>query len=368
MKKIILTILSVITLLMVTSCGQNDVTDNSNDVTKIALLLPGQLGDKSIFDSAQRGMDMISEKYGDSVIVQTVEMSDDSTKFLPTLYEFSDNEYDIIITGTWLIPEELTQVASEYKDITYISFDNAVDYENNDLSNVYSITYKANEGAFLGGVLASLITTSDLEFANEEKYIGFLGGDDSPGINDFLIGYIQGASYIDENININIAYIGSFVDSAKAKELSLAQYSAGVDISFNVAGPAGLGMVDAAYDSNSYVLGVDSDQAMMFQDAQPEKAELIISSALKNIDNSLLRAVDMYFDGTIPVGREESLGLKEGGVSLAKNEYYEKYLTDEQKSIITEVEDKILSGEIIVDTAYGKTAEEIDTLRRSVAK
>ncbi len=379
MKRIFATTLAATMLFTMVGCSQSEPTTSTDsnagteqstteEVTKIALLLPGKLGDKSIFDSAQRGMDEIKAKYGDKVEVTTVEMTDDSTKFAPTLYQFSDDGYDIIITGTWLIPDQLTEVAQQYKDITYISFDNAVDYENNDLENVYSITYKANEGAFLGGVASALVTESDLEFANDEAYIGFLGGDDSPGINDFLLGYIQGAQYVNEDIDVNVAYIGSFTDSAKAKEMALSQYKAGVDIAFNVAGPAGLGMVDAAYDADAYVLGVDSDQAMLFEEAQPEKAELIVTSAMKNIDDSLVRAVDMYFEGTLPVGTEESLGLKEGGVSLAKNKYYDEYLTDEQKQIVDEAEAKVLSGEIVVDSAYGKTAEEIDAVRSSVAK
>ncbi len=372
MKKIFVTTLAATMVFALGSCNDSNSDSNSNanseNVTKVALLLPGKLGDKSIFDSAQNGMDMIKEKYGEEVKITTVEMTDDSTKFLPTLYEFSDANYDLIITGTWLIPDELSEVASQYKDISYISFDYPVDYDNNDLDNVYSITYKANEGAFLGGIAATLVSESNLEFANEESHIGFLGGIDAPGINDFLVGYIQGAQYVNEDVNVNVAYIGSFTDSAKAKEMSLSQYKAGVDISFNVAGPAGLGMVDAAYDANAYVIGVDADQALLFEEAQPEKAKTIVTSAMKNVDQSLVRAMDMYFEGSLPVGTTETLGLKENGVSLAENKYYDLYLTAEQKEIISEAEAKILNGEIVVDTAYGKTVEEIDTLRKSVAK
>ncbi len=131
MKKLILSTVAATMLFSVVGCSQTEPTTNTeagteagaeqpatDEVTKIALLLPGKLGDKSIFDSAQRGMDMIKEKYGDRVEVTTVEMTDDSTKFLPTLYDFSDNEYDIINTGTWLIQDQLTEVAQQYKDIT----------------------------------------------------------------------------------------------------------------------------------------------------------------------------------------------------------------------------------------------------------
>ncbi len=386
MKKMLHIVSSLMVVVILASCGgttlseaeetstSNDVeqtstNDDTEDTTKIALLLTGKLGDKSILDSAQRGMDTIKEKYGDKVEITTVEMTDDETKFIPTMQEFADNDYDIIITGTWLIVDQLTEVAPMYPDIDFIYFDNTVDYSNGDYDNIYSITFKANEGSFLGGAAATMVTNDkNLQFANDESYIGFLGGIDAPGINDFLLGYIQGAKHINQDVKVNTAYIGSFVDTAKAKEMTLNQYSGGVDISFNVAGPAGLGMVDAAAEANAYVLGVDSDQAVMFQESHPEKAELIASSVMKNIDNSLVRAIDMYFEGNIPTGTEESLGLAEGGVGLAKNSYFETFISEENRKILDDLEQQIISGEIVVDTAYGKTQEEISEIVKSVSK
>lgn len=254
------------------------------------------------------------------------------------------------------------EVAPQYKNTAYIIFDNEIDNSSGNYENVYSITYKANEGAFLGGALASMVTTSDLERANPEKKIGFLGGADVPGINDFLVGYISGARYVDKETEVNVAYIGDFIDAAKGKDMSLSQYNQGVDISFNVAGPAGLGMIDAAADANKFVLGVDADQAMMFEETSKEKAESVVSSVQKNVSTSLERALELYFDDKLPLGTAENLGLKEGGVSLVKNKYFDEYLTQENKTILNEIEEKIISGEIVVDSAYGKTSEEIKAI------
>lgn len=380
MKKLLIFILALVLVLNLVGCNQqkkgddmkteeveNQEATKEKEITKIALLLPGVLGDKSFFDSAQRGMGLIKEMYGDEIDVKTVEMGQDETRYLPTMYDFSDEGWDIIITGTWLMPDQVSEVAPQYKDITYILFDVAVDYENGNFENVYSILYKANEGAFLGGLLAAHMTTDDtLEFSNPDKKIGFLGGADVPGINDFLVGYIQGAQYAVPDIKVNTSYIGSFIDAAKGKEMALAQYNSGVDISFNVAGPAGLGMIDAASEVNKYVLGVDSDQALLFHDSHPEKAELIASSVMKNVDKTLLRAINLYFSGDLPVGEAETLGLKEEGVSLATNKYYDRLVSDEIKAEIDSALIKIVNGEIVVDTAYGKTTEEINNLKASV--
>jgi len=69
----------------------------------------------------------------------------------------------------------------------------------------------------------------------KKKLIGFLGGMDAPVINDFLVGYIEGAKSIDPEIKVAVSYVESYSDPAKGKEMCLAQYDMGVDIGFNVA-------------------------------------------------------------------------------------------------------------------------------------
>jgi len=195
------------------------------------------------------------------------------------------------------------------------------------------------------------------------KNIGFLGGMENPIINDFLLGYIQGAKYVEPDVKVAIAYVGNFYDSAAGKDLALAQYqNGGVDVGYNVAGAAGLGQIEAAVDAKRYAFGVDSDQAALL----PEKADFIPTSALKNVGNSLYRAIMLDIDGKLEYGVAESLGFAEGGVNLVKDAHYEEMLPEEIRTKIDELEAKIISGEIVVDTAMGKTTEEIEAIKASV--
>ena len=102
-------------------------------------------------------------------------------------------------------------------------------------------------------------------------------------INDFKVGYEQGAKYVDKDVKVLVSYVGSFSDSAKGKELVLAQYDQGADIGFNVAGETGLGLLDAAKEKKRYAIGVDSDQCLLFKDSDPLKASFIVVSMLKNV-------------------------------------------------------------------------------------
>lgn len=380
MKKsisIILALLLVLSLALV-GCGgktepvsenneqAGESTEQQEDILKVALLINGSLGDKSFFDSADNGMKMLKEKYGDKVETKTIEMGKDLTKWEPTLQDVSEQDWDIIIVGTWQMSEPLSNVAPQYPDKKYIIFDTNVDYSSGDFPNVYSVLYKQNEVAFLAGSLAARVTTSDMPLANEQKLIGFLGGVDVPVVNDFLVGYVEGAQYIDKDVKVAISYVGAFSDSAKAKEMSLAQYNQGADIAFNVAGQGGLGQIDAAKETNNYVIGVDSDQAHLFKDSDMDKAKLITTSALKRVDNSIVRAIEMYKEGTLKFGEAEITGFKEDCVGLAENEIYTEVVPEEIRKELSEIKEKLINGDIKVKTAMGMSTDELNQIRDSV--
>ncbi len=374
MKKVLLLLLVLVLSfsLVLTGCGGgNDApaetpAEDTVEPLKIVLLLNGTLGDKSFFDSANNGMQLVKDAYGDEVEVKTIEMGYDETKWEPTLLDIAEEDWDIVVVGTWQMTEYLQDVASENHDKKFFIFDTAVNYDEFDLPNVYSILYNQNEGSFLAGALAAKVTTSDMELANADKMIGFLGGMDIPVINDFLVGYIEGALYVDPEMKVLVSYIGSFDDSAKGKEMALAQYRAGADIGFNVAGQAGLGQLDAAKEEGKYAIGVDSDQAGIFLESDPDKAALITTSMLKRVDNSLLRAVDMHVAGTLVYGAAENLGIAEEAIGLAQNDIYMNLISDEIRAEIEDIAGMILSGDIAVSSAFGMTSDELAELKNSV--
>jgi basic membrane protein A len=331
---------------------------------KVALLINGTLGDRSFFDSAYDGVVAAEKELG--INFKLVEMGYDQSVWDPTLADIAEQDYDVIILGTWQMTESLEEIAPWNPDKKFIIFDTSVDYSKGNLDNVYSIEYKQNEGSFLAGALAAMVTNSQMPLANSGKAIGFLGGMDIPVINDFLVGYIEGALYIEPQVKVDISYIGSFDDSAKGKEMALAQYNRGVDIGFNVAGQAGLGQLDAAKDANRYAIGVDSDQALLFETTDPVKADLIVTSMLKRIDNSLVRALKMHIEGTLPYGEAEALGLAEEAVGLADNAYYQKLISPEFRAELEKIAEKIQKGEIEVSSALGMPAQELNALRDSV--
>ncbi len=320
---------------------------------KVVLLLNGVQGDKSFFDSAVRGVKKAEKDFG--IQLKIIEAGIDPAKWQPALDDAAANEdYDMLIVGTFQMTEYLQTTAPKYPDKKFIIFDAPVDYTKCACKNVYSVSYKQNEGSYLAGLYAGLMTQTSLKGMNADKIIGAVGGQDIPVINDFIVGYKQGAkdAGVDPDKGVIVQYAGSWNDPAKGKEIALAMYQQGADIVFQVAGGTGVGVFQAAQETGHYAIGVDSDQASIIAATDPEQAKVILTSMQKNVDNSLYRAIKMHLDGTLPYGTAEGLGVAEGGVSLSRNSYYDAATPADVKAKIDQAEKDLLSGKIKVDTVF----------------
>ena len=368
MKRVLSLILAVVMVLSLAACAQEPKA-TPGETYKAALLLNGTLGDKSFFDSANEGLEKLRTELGKDVFDFKVEQmgatAADEPKWAPTLLDYCETgEYDVIIIGTWQMIEALEDAAKQFPDQKFMFFDETYAFANGE-KNVYNVLYKQNEVSFLIGAAAALMTTDNrLPMIDPAtKTIGFLGGMENPIINDFLLGYIQGAKHVLPDVKVAIGYVGNFYDSAAGKDIALVQYqSGGVDVGYNVAGAAGLGQIEAAEVAKRYAFGVDSDQAALL----PDQAEFIPTSALKNVGNSLMRAIKLDLEGKLGYGSAESLGFAEGGVNLVKDAHYEEMLPEDIRTKIDELEKDIIDGKIVVDTALGKSQEEIEAIKATV--
>ncbi len=332
---------------------------------KVALLINGVLGDQSYYDSAASGMEAIKTNLGCETKI--VEMGSDATKYEPTINEYSaSGEWDIIILCTNTLKEICQEIAQDYPDQKYILFGARADYDTYDLPNVYSVDYLANEGAYLAGVVAASLTSADVEGMNPEKIIGFVGGQDVTVINDFLVGFIEGALSVDDEIKVITSYVGDYVNTAKGKELALAQIQQGADVIFQCAGGAGSGVFEAASENGVLAIGCDADQYEVLKPTDPELAEVIITSVMKKVGVSIERAVDMDIQGTLPYGSLEVVGVKEGVTGIAINEHYEELMPEEVKQAEAEAEQQIIDGTVQVPTALGMSTEQVNEIRNSV--
>ena len=365
MKKFAALLLALVMVLSLAACGNQNTPAGSGSnagstsgdeakVYNVVYLVNGNLGDKSFFDSAEAGLDQL--KADGRITLTTIEMGgldEDKPKWKDTLYEVSaSGEYDVVICGTYQMPDFLKEVADQYPDQKYVIFDDNT-YAGQS-ANVMNITYKQNDMGYLMGIFAATLTTdTSIEKINEDAVIGFVGGVDSPVINDFLIGYIEGAKSVNPDIKVDVRYTNDYVDTSIAKEYGLSMINDNhCDLIWGVAGNAGNGAAEAAYETGkAYFLGVDSDQELTLSS---DLAAITLTSGLKNIGNSLIWFFDEMDAGRTYFGQEVSLGLAEGGVGIVTDKNFATFANDDLKAAITAAEEAIKAGDVVVESALAE--------------
>ncbi len=308
---------------------------------RVALVLHGNLGDKSIFDSANAGMVKAQKEL--PVQVKVIEAGTDRARWQPALADAADGPYDVIIVGTFEMNGFLSKIAPQYPDKKFVLYDDSVDYSSNCCVNVYSLNYRTSTAAYLAGFAAAKKSKSG-------KLGVILGANGGP-ILEFAVGFKQGAKAANPRIQFLDAVANTFSDPAKGKELALAQIQQGADVVFPIAGGTGIGVLQAARDKGVYAIGVDSDQASLFEKTDPAQAKVILTSVIKNVGQSLFVVLRDTISGKAKYGQSTILGLSDGAVGIAENSYYQSLVSASVRRQIESLKKRIVAGQIKVDTA-----------------
>lgn len=321
---------------------------------RITHVVNGTLGDRSFFDSAQEGLERAAADFG--ISLKVIELGEDQARWEPGIDDaMADTDsYDVLVVGGSLVADYVMARADLYPEKRFIFHDEPIDFTRCTCANVYNVIYAQNEGAYLAGVYAAaMMKENALPNLSGKNIIGVVGGLDIPVINDFIVGYAQGAKAVIPEMTVLIQYIGGerpFFDVAKGLEIALAMYDQGADFTFSVAGGSGLGMIQAAQQRGKYFIGVDSDQWLLLKDNDPAAADVILTSMIKNVGGALYRAIDLLLADELPFGETEIVGIAEGAIGLAKNEYYEQVTPDAVKAIIAQAEQDVMQCRVIVET------------------
>lgn len=331
MKKLIalvLVLLLTVSLLAGCAIGTSSVSDAGSDLT-VALVVAGTFGDRSFYDSSKAGCDALA---AEGVKIKTIECKNEY--HTQQIYNAADAAQVIVLVG-WEF-YDVASVAPEYPDKRFIWIDNATDAP---VSNVLNITYAQNEGSFLAGYIAAKVSRSGV--------IGAMGGQDRDTINDFIVGYKQGALYANPDINVEVMYSGDYDDPAIGKKIGLALNEKGADVVFQIASKCGDGVFEAAKENGFYAIGVDSDQKHI-------DPEFIICSMCKEVGGSIYDAVMQYVEKGDECGLWGTTWVANMATGYVGIGYGEEgstqQVSDEIKAEVEALAKKIISGEIVVDT------------------
>jgi basic membrane protein A len=303
-----------------------------DETETVGVFVSDSFGDRAFFDIALGGIEQIENELG--VTVNKYEGKLDNDNFTTLLTQAASTDDLVFVLGFEAI-DAMLEAAAKNPDTLYVFVDAVLGSP-----DVVSLGYKDHEGAFLAGALGGLLTTrTEVQFINEDKVIGYVGGVDSPVMQRALWGYEQGLKYTLPDGAVEHIFVGSWVDPAKGKEANLALIEKGSDINFAYAGLTGEGGFNAAKEgAPMWVIGGGFDQRWLAPDNT-------VASVMKAVDVTIYELTDMFLKGELEKGTDFNWGVAERGMYLVMSEDLVPADIVEQ---IGELQEKIASGEIVV--------------------
>ena len=300
----------------------------ADDIKPAVVFDMGGKFDKSFNEGVYNGVEKFKKETGIPYV--DFEITNE-TQYEQAHRRFAERGQNPIIGVGFAQADAVQKVGAEFPKTDFTVIDGIVK-----LPNVQSVLFKEQEGSFLVGMLAAM--------ASKSGKVGFVGGMDIPLIRRFECGYEQGAKYANPQVavvqNMTGTTPSAWDDPGRGGELAKAQFDGGVDVVYAAAGNTGLGVYQAAADAHKLAIGVDSNQNYLHPGT-------MLTSMVKRVDlaayNSLEAAKSGNWQGGITV-----LGLKEGGIDWAYDQYNEKLITPEMKAKVDQAKADIIAGKITV--------------------
>lgn len=283
--------------------------------------------DKSFNESAFRGV-VAARAEGLSIAEYEPKTEDERIAMLETAAASAD----IVAAIGFAYRDPLKAVAERHPRTRFAIIDDVVD-----LPNVQSVRFKEQEGAFLAGVAAGMISAT--------RTVGFVGGMDSALVRRFQAGFEHGVRHAAPDARVLARMIGTsveaFSDPMAGYLIARTQIDGGADVVFAAAGASGLGVYQAADDAAVRAIGVDSDQNYLFPGT-------MLTSVVKDVGSTLARvlkdaAANRWQGGVL------SIGLKEGGLSLAVGRHNDHLISPRVRAALAEAATLISTGTLTVE-------------------
>jgi basic membrane protein A len=303
----------------------------------------GGFDDKGFNQTALKGQTDAAAELG--IKTAQVESTGDE-QYADNINQLVQESCNEITTVGFLLGDATLKAAKQNPDIDFAIVDFA--YEKAP-ANLKGLTYATDQPSYLAGYLAAGMSKSGI--------VGTFGGLPIPTVTIFMEGFRQGIEKYNEDNGTDVQLLGwdgkegsfteDFEDKTKGQSVGEQLIGQGADILFPVAGPAGLGGLQAAKDAGANGIWVDTDG---FEST--EYGDILMTSVVKGMDVSVSEAIKESIEGTFT--NELYVGtLANDGVGLAPYHDFDSEIPQELKDKVDELKQGIIDGSITIAPTAG---------------
>ncbi len=327
-------------------------SDRPGEGYKVAVLSLGTETDRSFAQANFDGAKEAEKEYGvDATIVPNVLTPE---QYIQQGAAFARRGYDMVLLQFGVATQAAVQLAKQFPDVRFGVVWDPTDKEAANLPpNLFTWDPQQQEGAFLAGALAALVTKSGV--------VGSVSGSPFPLITRQLEGFDLGARCVDPQVKVLQRYTGdpTYADAGLARSATDALIADGADIIYTALDGAVNGVYQAARNKpGTAVIAQYFDQG----DKAPD---VILTSVLFNLQGINKDMIRRGFEGKLKDRDHLVYNLANLDVgTLAPFGQLADRVSPEAQKKLDEIEQKIRDGEIKVpsneELAKPKAAAKID--------
>lgn len=326
---LVLTVLVLVAMLISACGGGGGATGGEGQPLRIAVVMPSSVTDMAFSQSMFSALKSVQSEMGGESALE-LKYSENMFKVpdaAAAIRDYASQGFDIVIAHGSQYGSSVEEIAPDFPETTFAW---GTDVNTFGMPNVYAYTAAAEEGGYVNGVLAALLSKS--------KLIGVTGPVDVGDAKTYIDGFTQGVASVDPAINLSKTWTGSFSDVALMTEAAKTHIASGAD-ALTGSSQSVVGSIGAAKEAGNVLwFGTQADQASL-------APELVVASQVYDWTKMINEIIVNRKNGKLG-GTQYKLQLINDGLKIAFNSGYT--LPADVKAAADKAIEGIKSGSITV--------------------
>ena len=312
----------------------------AQDAKSVALVVTQKAGDEGPIDALIAGLGQAEAEMG--VTTKVVEALDPAT-YETTVRALAQRGTNVIVTTFFGMGPVVQAVAAEFPDTRFVVIVGApLDPA---LPNARVTVYATHENAYLSGLFGANVTQS--------KQLAYIGGVPLPFAWADYNAMTKAAQSVDPAITTSAAFVQSFSDPVKAREIAAGLYTTGVDAILTSASESDIGVVEAGKDAGKLVM----PPSPVLIARAPESVGFVATFEwAATIKMEIANALSDSYESGFRIGNVKSgeIVVTYSDVYLASGDDAQKARVAAGQAAVQKAMDDILAGTL--EVAYDDTA------------
>ncbi len=309
---------------------------------RIAVVMPSTKDDLAWSQALYDSLLAVQEELGgeDALEIAVSENLWQVPDAVEAIGDYAAQGYDIVFAHGTQYGGPLFDLVPDYPDVSFAWGTAADTGEDQGLTNIFAYEARAEQGGYINGVLANLLT--------ETGVVGVVGpvpaGDALLYIDGFRVGVMQANEGWGREVEVPVIYTGSFGDTAGAAEAARTLIASGADILTGSAQQVP-GAIEAIKEAGGLYFANQVNQAVGWPDT------VLVAQAFDWTD--VITDMIEQRQAGVTGGIAYELSLENGGMTMILNEELANMLTLPEEVVVEDLPEDATTAEalqLLIDT------------------